>query len=1170
MKIFTAPLDHDQTYKKIKEAVAGGISPVNISGCSGAAAAHLADALGKGASCRLVVAAGEDAAKGLYENLQYFDPDTVWFPSKDILFYSADLRSGDITRRRINILRQLSEGQRMTIVVSADVLMERLMPEDNFRSRTLLIDSRSVIDLDHLRDILRDMGYEFRSPVEVPGEFGIRGGIVDIFPLTRDLPVRIELWGDEVDSIREFNPETQRTVRNLDRILLHPASELVLSAGQAEKGLEKIRKEYKETRAVFLKEKNREAAKRLRQQHEKLEDMFGTFYSPEQMEGLIRYFYDETVSLTAYLPEDTMVFVEEAEKAVRAAEQHESAFAASMQSRLEGGYILPGQADVLFSAREAFDFMKKFPIVTFSSMVENEDLLKPALSLPVRVRSVPSYNSSFERLSSDLDDWRKKGYAVLLLSSSSTRARRLADDLRENNIFTYYISDMDREIGQGEILVAAGRLSEGFEYPDLHLVILTEKDIFKARRKKAVRKGDGYQSRKIRSISEIAPGDYVVHDRYGLGVYRGMELIQVDGVSKDYINIEYLDNGNLFVPATQLAVIGKYSGPGENPPKLNRLGGTEWTRTKSRVKSQVQIQARDLIRLYARRREREGFAFGKDTVWQTEFEERFPYEETEDQLTAIADTKRDMESNRIMDRLICGDVGYGKTEVAIRAAFKAVMDSKQVVFLVPTTILAQQHYNSFVSRMEDYPVEIAMLSRFCTAGEERRIKKGLADGSVDIVIGTHKVLSKTIRYRNLGLLIIDEEQRFGVRQKEKIKQLKEDVDVLALSATPIPRTLHMSLSGIRDMSLLEIPPVDRRAIQTYVMEYNEELIREAIERELSRSGQVYYVYNRVSTIPDTAARLKKLLPGAAVEYAHGKMGERQLEDIMTRFVDGEIDVLVSTTIIETGLDIPNVNTIIIENAQRFGLAQLYQLRGRVGRSGRSAYAFLLYRRNELVREQAEKRLKAIREFTDLGSGYRIAMRDLEIRGAGNLLGAEQSGHMEAVGYELYNRMLKEAIDAMSGEKEEKEFITTADLSVDAYIPESYIENETEKLYWYKRISNITSEEDRADMIDEVTDRYGDLPSSMLMLMDVALLRSKAHEAFISSIEQKGDRIRFVMSDTARVRVEEVDGFMKSYRGRMRLEPGTEPAFVWDAGRIGKKELLTGIEEVTAGIKELLE
>lgn len=745
----------------------------------------------------------------------------------------------------------------------------------------------------------------------------------------------------------------------------------------------------------------------------------------------------------------------------------------------------------------------------------------------------------------------------------------MPENIKDYGLLAYFAADFDRTIAPGEIMVASGRLGNGFEYPTLKFVVLSEKDIFKERKAKKPKKKSQYSGQKINSLSEISVGDYVVHEKYGLGIYRGMEKIESNGITKDYINIEYKDASNLFVPASQLELIQKYSNLSARKPKLNKLGGTEWEKTKSRVRSQVQIAAQDLVKLYAERQAKEGYAYGKDTVWQKEFEELFPYEETEDQLSAIEDTKRDMESHRIMDRLICGDVGYGKTEVAIRAAFKAVMDSKQVVYLVPTTILAQQHYNSFKERMEHYPVEIAMLSRFCTPKEQKRIFDGLKNGTIDIVIGTHKVLSKNIKYKNLGLLIIDEEQRFGVKQKEKIKQLKKDVDVLALSATPIPRTLHMSLAGIRDMSVLEVPPVDRRAIQTYVMEYNEELVREAIERELGRGGQVYYVYNRVNNIDEVAAGLQRLLPNATVEYAHGQMGERQLETIMSGFINKEIDVLVSTTIIETGLDIPNVNTMIIQDAQLFGLSQLYQLRGRVGRSNRTAYAFLMYRRNSILKEEAEKRLKAIREFTDLGSGFKIAMRDLEIRGAGNLLGAEQSGHMESVGYDLYCKMLNEAVLTMKGEQQEVDtFTTSIDLSIDAYIPETYIKSESEKLSWYKRIATIETQEESEDMIEEMTDRYGDTPAPLIRLMDVALLREEAHQAWLLSIEQKGSKILFTMNPRAKVRVEEIDGFLKQYRNKMKIKPEANPVFVFESTGIPKKDLLAKVREIIGGIQKL--
>ena len=987
--------------------------------------------------------------------------------------------------------------------------------------------------------------------------------------MTEELPVRIELWGDEVDSIRSFDTETQRSVEKLDEVQVYPATEMILSRNKIGEAVRRMKEEYKKQEEAFKKRKRLAEKERLRKMTVRTEEELLSFGTAEGSEALLSYFYEKTVSFLEYLPENTLFFIDEPHRVLEKGKAYEEEFFLCMQSRLEGGYVLPGQADLLFGYEEILSKVMVEPLILLSSVIQDYAFYKPKTICDIEAKSIFSYNNSFDQLIKDLEHWKKQNYRILLLSSSTTRAKRLAENIKDYGLLAYFADDFDRTIAPGEIMVASGRLGNGFEYPTLKFVVLSEKDIFKERKAKKPKKKSQYSGQKINSLSEISVGDYVVHEKYGLGIYRGMEKIESGGITKDYINIEYKDASNLFVPASQLELIQKYSNLSARKPKLNKLGGTEWEKTKSRVRSQVQIAAQDLVKLYAERQAKEGYAYGKDTVWQKEFEELFPYEETEDQLSAIEDTKRDMESHRIMDRLICGDVGYGKTEVAIRAAFKAVMDSKQVVYLVPTTILAQQHYNSFKERMEHYPVEIAMLSRFCTPKEQKRIFDGLKNGTIDIVIGTHKVLSKNIKYKNLGLLIIDEEQRFGVKQKEKIKQLKKDVDVLALSATPIPRTLHMSLAGIRDMSVLEVPPVDRRAIQTYVMEYNEELVREAIERELGRGGQVYYVYNRVNNIDEVAAGLQRLLPNATVEYAHGQMGERQLETIMSGFINKEIDVLVSTTIIETGLDIPNVNTMIIQDAQLFGLSQLYQLRGRVGRSNRTAYAFLMYRRNSILKEEAEKRLKAIREFTDLGSGFKIAMRDLEIRGAGNLLGAEQSGHMESVGYDLYCKMLNEAVLTMKGEQQEVDtFTTSIDLSIDAYIPETYIKSESEKLSWYKRIATIETQEESEDMIEEMTDRYGDTPAPLIRLMDVALLREEAHQAWLLSIEQKGSKILFTMNPRAKVRVEEIDGFLKQYRNKMKIKPEANPVFVFESTGIPKKDLLAKVREIIGGIQKL--
>ena len=716
---------------------------------------------------------------------------------------------------------------------------------------------------------------------------------------------------------------------------------------------------------------------------------------------------------------------------------------------------------------------------------------------------------------------------MILLSGSRTRAKRLADDLMAEGLNAFYSEDYDHEVKPGEIMTGYGKIKKGYEYPMLKFVVISESDIFGGEKKKKKRKRI-YEGEKIASFTDLNIGDYVVHESHGLGIYRGIEKIEVDKTEKDYIKIEYAGGGNLYILATQLEQIQKYAGAGAKKPKLNKLGGQEWNKTKSRVKGAVREIAEDLVKLYAVRQNDQGFAFGPDTVWQKEFEEMFPFEETEDQDLAIAATKADMESTKIMDRLICGDVGYGKTEIAIRAAFKAVQDGKQVAFLVPTTILAQQHYNNFVQRMKDFPVNIDLLCRFRSSAEQKKTIEKLKKGQVDIIIGTHRLLSKDVVYKDLGLLIIDEEQRFGVAHKEKIKQLKTNIDVLTLTATPIPRTLHMSLIGIRDMSVLEEPPMDRVPIQTYVMEYNEELVREAISRELARGGQAYFVYNRVREIADVATKIAELVPEANVAYAHGQMKETELENIMYRFINGEIDVLVSTTIIETGLDISNVNTMIIHDADNMGLSQLYQLRGRVGRSNRTAYAFLMYKRDKMLKEVAEKRLAAIKEYTELGSGFKIAMRDLEIRGAGSLLGERQHGHMEAVGYDLYCKMLNEAVKEAKGIAVEESFDTSIDIVIDAYIPMGYIPNELQKLDIYKRIADIETQEETEEMTEELIDRFGDPPKSVENLLYIAKIKSMAHRLYFTEVAQKGESVRFTLYEKARIDVAKIPELVAAY------------------------------------------
>ena len=1166
------PLLELQEYDNLVQALKSGKGPLQVTGTLDSQKVHLMYELGEASAFawKLVVTYDDTRAKEIYDDLRSFTSRVWLYPAKDLLFYSADIHGNLMARQRIAVLRRLMEDREGVVVTTMDGLMDHLLPLKYLREQSITVESGQVIDLDVWKERLIAMGYERVAQVDGMGQFSIRGGIVDIFPLTEEVPVRIELWDDEVDSIRTFDLESQRSVEQLENITIYPAAEVVLSGDQLAAGIRRLEKEEKTYEKALREQHKPEEAHRIHTIIGELRSGLDEGWRIGGLDAYIRYFCPDTVSFLEYFPQgESVIYLDEPARLKEKGETVELEFRESMVHRLEKGYLLPGQTELLYPAAEILARMQKPYAVMLTGLDQKLPGMKVNLKFSIDVKNVNSYQNSFEILIKDLTRWKKEGYRVILLSASRTRASRLASDLREYDLRAYCpdgregesgnaggegsgsadtgnpgaVNTSVRKVRPGEILVTYGNLHRGFEYPLLKFVFITEGDMFGVEKKRKRRKKTNYQGKAIQSFTELSVGDYVVHEEHGLGIYKGIEKVERDKVIKDYIKIEYGDGGNLYLPATRLESIQKYAGAEAKKPKLNKLGGTEWNKTKTRVRGAVQEIAKDLVKLYAARQEKAGFQYGTDTVWQREFEELFPYDETDDQMDAIDAVKKDMESRRIMDRLICGDVGYGKTEVALRAAFKAVQDSKQVVYLVPTTILAQQHYNTFVQRMKDFPVRVDMLSRFCTPARQKRTLEDLRKGMVDIVIGTHRVLSKDMQFKDLGLLIIDEEQRFGVAHKEKIKHLKENVDVLTLTATPIPRTLHMSLAGIRDMSVLEEPPVDRTPIQTYVMEYNEEMVREAINRELARNGQVYYVYNRVTDIDEVAGRVQALVPDAVVTFAHGQMREHELERIMADFINGEIDVLVSTTIIETGLDIPNANTMIIHDADRMGLSQLYQLRGRVGRSNRTSYAFLMYKRDKLLREEAEKRLQAIREFTELGSGIKIAMRDLEIRGAGNVLGAEQHGHMEAVGYDLYCKMLNQAVLALKGETlEEDSYDTVVECDIDAYIPGRYIKNEYQKLDIYKRISAIETEEEYMDMQDELMDRFGDIPRSVENLLKIASIRALAHQAYVTEVVINRQEVRLTMYQKAKLQVEKIPDMVRSYKGDLKLVPGDVPSF----------------------------
>lgn len=1109
MKALLAPLAELADYEEIRKNRTKENGMIQISGCVNTQKIHLLSGIGSGCGYKLVVFSNEEKAKKAYEEYLLFGEETYLYPARDLLFYYADIKGKTLTNRRMEVLRAIAEKKKeepVTVITTMDAFLDGIISPDEIQKNRIHITGEDTVDLTKLEQDLTALGYERESQIEAPGQFAVRGGIIDVFPLAEEMPVRIELWGDEIDSIRMFDAKSQRSIENIPEITIYPASE----------------------------------------------NCFGN-------NGL--------VSFLKYFPEnETLLFYDEPHRLQETAETVEAEYTESLKNRADAGMKEEGEEELrVFQTKDIISEMNRYSGIGLTTLESKCGLFKVRSVYTVQAKGVNPYNNSFELLTRDLKRLKRNGYRVVLLSGSRTRAKRLAEDLRDYDLSSFYSEDMQREVKPGEIMAAYGYASEGYEYPMLKFVVISESDIFGRKKKKKKRKK--YEGQRIQDFAELKPGDYVVHENHGIGVYKGIEKIEVEKIVKDYMKIVYAEGGVLYIPVAQMDLIQKYAGADAKKPRLNKLGTIQWGKTKSQVKKAVQIVAKDLVELYAVRQQSEGFVYGPDTVWQKEFEEMFPFEETDDQLQAIEDTKHDMESKKIMDRLICGDVGYGKTEIAIRAAFKAVQEGKQVVCLVPTTILAQQHYNTFVQRLKEFPVRIDLLCRFRSAAEQKKTIEDTKKGFVDILVGTHRVLSKDVVFKDLGLLIIDEEQRFGVTHKEKIKKLKENIDVLTLTATPIPRTLHMSLIGIRDMSVLEEAPNERMPIQTYVMEYNDEMVREAITRELARDGQVYYVYNRVNDIADVAGRIQSLVPDANVAFAHGQMKERELEDIMYDFINGDIDVLVSTTIIETGLDIPNANTMIIQDADRFGLSQLYQLRGRVGRSNRMAYAFLLYQRDKLLKEVAEKRLSAIREFTDLGSGIKIAMRDLEIRGAGNLLGEAQSGHMEAVGYDLYCKMLNEAVRQLKGGPEAETFTTLIDLNVDAYIPEYYIKNEYQKLDIYKRIAAIESEEELEDMTEELIDRFGDIPKKVQQLLVIASLKSLAHSVYVTAIEQKGEEIRFTMYEKAKIDPSGIPKFLDSYKNDLIFRAEEPPYFLYCRKGRNKK---SNTENVLDTVRRILE
>lgn len=1148
--------------QKINKDISEGFS-ISINGLSGTQRHHLIySVINKVSKKTLYITANELEARNAFQNFESMSGGKVlYFPFREKMLYDIEAKSNDQAHERIEILDSILRQDYDIIVLSCESLLDIFMPTEDYLSHRLTCKIGDTVDLEQFISALIKIGYEREEQVEGPGQFAVRGGILDVFPIQLQSPVRIELFDIEIDSIRIFDPENQRSIESINQFDILPAKEFIFSKEQAAEIANRVRSELND---FVLHTKDKELANLLNEN-------FGLYFekleNAEYFAGIdkfIPYFYKHQHTILQYIKEDTVLFIEDVarlkQRLKNVVEEHHR----QCEILLEKGMLLSGSFSMYSDPEDLPKQLHHRQTVYLNGLDEGEVLTDVKRQYSLRGNNIEPYGGHFEELRKDIKSWLEKGYQVTINAKSEQRNEGLKTLLKDEGI-RVYSEYPDEDIPC--VVVKLGQLKNGFIYPDIKWAVLCESDIGTG--KKAKVSPQFRSGKKIKVFTDLKVGDYVVHQTHGIGLYKGIESLKVEDAKKEYLKIEYRDGGILYIPTTQMDLIQKYIGTEGKNPKLNKLGGSEWTKQKKRVKESLKQLAEGLIRLEAERAAKVGYAFSPDTIWQKQFEESFQWEETKDQLRCTEEIKVDMESKRPMDRLLCGDVGYGKTEVALRAVFKAVMDGKQSAFLVPTTVLASQHFENFRKRFEQFPVTIEMLSRFRTASEQKKIIKNLKSGRIDLIVGTHKLFNKEVRFKDLGLLIIDEEQRFGVEHKEKIKSLYPKVDILTLSATPIPRTLHMSLTGIRDISTIEQPPEHRYPVQTYVLEYRDDVIEDAITREIAREGQVFYLYNRVKGIQAKASRLQEMLPHIRVGYAHGQMSERQLEKIILSFVNKEFDILVCTTIIESGIDMPNVNTIIVEDADRLGLAQLYQLRGRVGRSNRLAYAYLTYKRDKVLNEIAEKRLKAIREFTEFGSGFKIAMRDLQIRGAGNLLGPEQHGHMESVGYDTYVRLLDETIKELKGEfVPDVDSEITIDIKLDAYLDSEYIPDEQARLDMYKTIAAVETEEEVRDIYDELIDRYGDIPEPASNLIETVLTRKLAGRCGLSTIKQKGDIVLLYFKDQTTLPLSLLSKLIQGQKGRVMFSAGKTPYLSYKVKGLNPREVLDNIKILLQAIHKL--
>ena len=1137
MKPLLSALNDIPEYRSLLAAIDNGACPAAFSGLSAVHRAHFAAGIRQELNRPVVVVcADEGEAERMARDLAALSGEEVrTLSAREFTFHNAAVVSRQYEHRRLSTLRALAAGECPLLVCTVESILQRTIPKTLLTQAAQVVRMGERYDLGELAGTLAAAGYTRCEQVEGVGQFALRGGILDFFSPAHPKPVRVEFFGDEIDAMGLFDPDTQRRIENLGAAEILPAAEVLPQFtpggyGGLLEGLDRL----------ISQAKRRKGSETLVQTLEEDRERLSASTAFPAMDRYIALIYPVMATAADYFPEDAVVVLSESPRVAERGKSYLWQLGEDAKALMERGELAGELADFARTFEELTEVLADWPVCYLDAFTSSRYPQRPRTLLNLLTKQLPSYGASLETAVSDLAHYVSDGFRTVVLVSSEQRALNLQALLREQKMTTAVDFQLHELPGYGKAVIAVGGLTAGMEYPVGRFAVLTEGQslLGKKRRSKPVT-----NRQKLGSYADLSPGDLVVHEHHGVGRFLEMTKMTVDGVQKDYVKIAYAGADVLYVPATQLDLVSKYIGSGEDAQetrKLSRLGGTDWEKAKTRAKKAVKDLAKGLIQLYAERQRQPGFAFSPDSPWMKEFEDEFEYAETDDQLRCIAEIKGDMEQARPMDRLLCGDVGYGKTEVAFRAIMKCVLDGKQAAILVPTTVLARQHYLTAKQRFAKYQVEIDVVSRFRTQAQMKDTLRRLEQGGIDLLIGTHRLFQKDVKFKDLGLLVIDEEQRFGVQHKEKLKELSKQVDVLTLSATPIPRTLNMALSGIRDMSTLEEPPMDRQPVQTYVLEHDWGVLSDAMRRELERGGQVYYLHNRVETITRTAARIKEMLgEDAAVAVAHGKMSQEELNDVMTRMSDGEVDVLVCTTIIETGIDIANANTLIIEDADHMGLAQLHQIRGRVGRSTRRAYAYLTYRRGKVLTEVASKRLGAIREFAEFGSGFKIAMRDLEIRGAGNVLGPEQSGFLLSVGYDMYLKLLEEAVLEERGEKPERPTECAADLSVAASIPDRYVPSPEQRMDLYRRIAAIRSEADADDVMDELIDRYGDPPRTVNNLISVALLRADAARNGISQIDQKGANLNFYLDQFDLQRVSALCGLEK-YRSRLLFSAGERP------------------------------